>query len=175
MSDGRAQTAPIGIALPVLAATAALAAAIAPLVEERDVVELEGELGAGKTAFVAALAAALGCDERVRSPTYTVAHDYLLSGGRRLAHLDLYRQRGGMDEAAWGDVEPSVEGAIACIEWPGASRDWWAGRATWGIGLEHAGGERRVAWIVPPVARRVPARDQLVACVGAGTFSQCEQ
>ena len=52
--------------------TARIAAALAGELRLGDLVELEGELGAGKTTFVRAAARQLGVTEPVASPTYTV-------------------------------------------------------------------------------------------------------
>ncbi|MDX6523914.1 MAG: tRNA threonylcarbamoyladenosine biosynthesis protein TsaE [Gaiellales bacterium] len=101
-----------------LADTEALAAALAPLLHSGDTVWLRGELGAGKTAFVRAAAAALGVTGVVASPTYTVGNSYL---GRdvKISHLDLYRST-GLTEEEWADLEPYFEDAIAFVEWPDA-------------------------------------------------------
>ena len=53
-------------------ATRALAAAIADLVGPGDVLLLAGELGAGKTAFTQGFGVALGIDEQITSPTFTL-------------------------------------------------------------------------------------------------------
>lgn len=113
---------------------------------------LDGDLGAGKTTFVGGLALALDIVEPVRSPTYTVAHLYAGSGGRRLAHLDLYRQAGMVDEAAFGDVEPYLDAELTCIEWPDAAAPWLEGRRCWRIQLELHGATRRLAWVSAPGA-----------------------
>lgn len=56
------------------------------------VVGLEGELGAGKTAFVQGVAAALGIREILRSPTFTLLKAYAVPHtSYRLVHLDCYR------------------------------------------------------------------------------------
>ncbi len=71
-------------------ATRALAAALAELVRGGDLIVLAGDLGAGKTAFAQGLGQALGIDEPITSPTFTLARQY--EGGRlRLHHLDVYR------------------------------------------------------------------------------------
>lgn len=123
------------LSLPDIDATERLAARLAPLLVDGDVVELVGAIGAGKTAFTGGLARALGAREPVRSPTYTVAHRYELEGGRLLTHLDCYRDQGELDEHAWGDLEPYFDGGIACIEWPAPIRPWLADRRTWRLEL----------------------------------------
>lgn len=136
--------------LPTLERTERLAAALAPLLRDGDIVELVGEMGAGKTTFTAALARAMGSVEPARSPTYTVAHRYELPGGRWLAHLDCYRATGPLDEAAWGDLEPYFDGGIACIEWPEPIRPWLAGRPTWRLELETVDADVRRVRLTPP-------------------------
>ena len=77
---------------------------------------VEGELGAGKTAFVRGAARALGVAGAVTSPTFTVAHLYDGAEGP-VAHLDLSRSE-RVDEAAWGDLEPYFDDVRAVfVEW----------------------------------------------------------
>jgi tRNA threonylcarbamoyladenosine biosynthesis protein TsaE len=99
--------------------TAAIATALARDLEPGDVVHLDGDLGAGKTAFVRHAAAALGVTEPVTSPTFAVAHRYRGARGP-VSHLDLYRSRGvTVEELA--DIEEYLdETAIVFVEWPGA-------------------------------------------------------
>jgi len=55
-----------------------------------DVLALVGDLGAGKTQWVKGLAAGLGSDAEVTSPTFTLIQEY--AGGRLpLYHFDCYR------------------------------------------------------------------------------------
>lgn len=136
-----------------LDATERLAHALAPHLREGDVVELVGEVGAGKTTFTGALARALGSFEPARSPTYTIAHRYELSDGRWLAHLDCYRQEGDLDDAAWGDLEPYFDGGIACIEWPAPIRARLAGRPAWRLELHAVDLQHRVARLAAPAGR----------------------
>jgi tRNA threonylcarbamoyladenosine biosynthesis protein TsaE len=103
-----------------LPATAALAAALAARLRPGDIVWLRGELGAGKTAFVRAAAAALGVERPVTSPTYTVGNRYQARGGD-ISHLDLYRSA-GVTVQEWGDLEPYFDGAYVFVEWPDAGR-----------------------------------------------------
>ena len=53
-------------------ATADLAAALAELARPGDLLLLAGDLGAGKTAFAQGFGAALGVDEPITSPTFTL-------------------------------------------------------------------------------------------------------
>ena len=80
-----------------------------------DVVLLEGQLGAGKTAFARGIAEGLGCDEAgVSSPTFTIIQEY--RGRVPMQHVDLYRLSPpevddlGLDELG--------EGAVLAVEWP---------------------------------------------------------
>jgi tRNA threonylcarbamoyladenosine biosynthesis protein TsaE len=99
--------------------TAALAAALARDLPPGAVVYVEGELGAGKTAFVRGAARALGVTGAVTSPTFTVAHLYDAADGA-VAHLDLSRSE-RVDEAAWGDLEPYFDDVRAVfVEWASA-------------------------------------------------------
>lgn len=101
--------------------TAAIGAALAGRLPPAAIVYVEGELGAGKTAFVRGAARALGVRGAVTSPTFTVANLYE-GGGGRVAHLDLYRSE-RLDEEAWADLEPYFEDVRAAfVEWPAAGR-----------------------------------------------------
>lgn len=55
------------------------------------VIELIGDVGAGKTTFTRGLAEGLGVKEPVTSPSYTISKRYALPGGGELVHYDFYR------------------------------------------------------------------------------------
>jgi tRNA threonylcarbamoyladenosine biosynthesis protein TsaE len=96
--------------------TAAAGAALARRLPVGAVVYVEGELGAGKTAFVRGAARQLGVHEPVTSPTFTVAHLYEGDEGR-IAHLDLYRN-GALGDEDLADLEPYFDDVRATfIEW----------------------------------------------------------
>lgn len=102
-----------------LAATQRLAAAVAPHLGAGDLVALTGGLGAGKSAFARALIrarlAALGRDEEVPSPSYTLVQVYDL-GDVALWHADLYRL-GSVDELAELGLDEAFGSAITVVEW----------------------------------------------------------
>lgn len=98
------------------AETEALGARLAEALDAGRVVAFTGDLGAGKTAFVSGMARALGVEERVTSPTFTIVNEY--EGGRLpLFHFDMYRL-GGADELfhiGWEDY--LARGGICAVEW----------------------------------------------------------
>lgn len=56
-----------------------------------ELIELVGDVGAGKTTFVHGLAKGMGITEQIQSPSFTISRVYDLDDGRRLAHYDFYR------------------------------------------------------------------------------------
>lgn len=152
----------LALSLHSLEDTAALAQSLAHVLEPDDVLAFSGEIGAGKTTFISHLAGVLGAQEPVRSPTYTIAHTYELSGGGSLAHLDLYRS-GELTEAAWGDIEPQLDAATyACIEWPRVASRWLSGQVTWNLRLQHVGAARAAFVVGCDNARRRALCDALL-------------
>ncbi|CAA9266160.1 MAG: tRNA threonylcarbamoyladenosine biosynthesis protein TsaE [uncultured Acidimicrobiales bacterium] len=95
--------------------TRRLAAGLAPLARAGDVILLAGELGAGKTAFVQGFARAMGVDEHVTSPTFTLMHTY--SGRLQLLHVDVYRLDHLQEIIDLGLAELVDADAVALIEW----------------------------------------------------------
>lgn len=85
-----------------------------------DVVCLEGDLGAGKTTFVQGLAAALGVEGRVTSPTFCLVQEHHRNGESvpALVHMDLYRLKSEDDVIAIGWEDYLADGAILAVEWP---------------------------------------------------------
>ena len=107
--------------LPTLESTKALGQALAQTLPVGTVLLLRGDLGSGKTTLVQALGAALGIEEAIVSPTFTLVVEYG-EGRLPLYHFDLYRlppeagdqwQRLGLAGYWEGEVEPG----IVAIEW----------------------------------------------------------
>lgn len=95
--------------------TRALAARLATVVQSGDVVLLAGDLGTGKTAFTQGLAAGLGVDEPVTSPTFTLVRSY--PGRLTLHHVDVYRLD-SLQEALDLDLPELIDdGGVTVIEW----------------------------------------------------------
>ncbi|MDF7807012.1 tRNA (adenosine(37)-N6)-threonylcarbamoyltransferase complex ATPase subunit type 1 TsaE [Pontiellaceae bacterium B12219] len=92
-----------------------LAAKLADELEAGTVIALHGDLGAGKTCFIQGFAAALGIDEPITSPTYTLIGEY--EGRLPLHHLDLYRLSGPEEALGLGLDEYFDVNGITAIEW----------------------------------------------------------
>ena len=56
-----------------------------------NILELIGDVGAGKTTFVRGLAKGLGIKEPITSPSFTISKSYPLENGGFLIHYDFYR------------------------------------------------------------------------------------
>lgn len=136
------------VTLADAAATAALGAALAPVLRAGDVVTLSGPLGAGKTSFARGVLAALGLAGEAPSPTFAIVQPYDPPDVRLpVLHVDLYRidsvdelDELGLDDALWDSVLLVEWAERAGARWPEALR------------LELAvlpGGTRRLTWHAP--------------------------
>jgi tRNA threonylcarbamoyladenosine biosynthesis protein TsaE len=100
---------------PTPADTLALAGRLAPLLVPGDLVVLAGGLGSGKTLFTAGLAAGLGVEEKVASPSFVLVRRYR-TGFIPLVHADVYRLR-SVNEFDDLDVFELARDGILVIEW----------------------------------------------------------
>lgn len=120
--------------------TRALARGFARTLEPGAVVALVGDLGAGKTVFAKGVAAELGVDGEVTSPTFTLIQQY--RGSLPLYHMDLYRLRGireildiGAEDYLYGD-------GVCVVEWAEKLGDRLPARAVV-VAIRHMGGSNR--------------------------------
>jgi tRNA threonylcarbamoyladenosine biosynthesis protein TsaE len=103
-------------------ATQAFAERIAALPALRNaLIELHGDLGAGKTTFVRHLLRALGVQGRIKSPSYAVVEPYTVNtnqGELSIWHFDLYRFANPreFEEAGFRDLLASP--GLKLVEWP---------------------------------------------------------
>ena len=95
--------------------TADLGARLAALLRPGDVIALSGPLGAGKTLFTSGIAAGLGVEEPVTSPTFILSREYV-SGFMPLIHADIYRlsTRNEFDDL---DLLSEASQGVLVIEW----------------------------------------------------------
>lgn len=111
-----------------------------------DLVLLRGDLGAGKTTLVRAMARALGVEGPITSPTFTVAQRY--RGDVDVAHVDAYRLGGPDDEEAELLREAVGDDAVAFVEWPDAILAALP-EPRLEVDLRHRGGDRRLVLLSP--------------------------
>ncbi len=87
------------------------------------IIELIGDVGAGKTTFVRGLAKGLDIKKHITSPSFTISKSYALKNGGRLIHYDFYRLQdpGLMSE----DLQENLTNPknIIIIEWGNSVKD----------------------------------------------------
>ncbi len=77
-----------------------------------------GKMGAGKTTFIKAICKALGVQDNVNSPTFTIINEYKSTKGFPIYHFDFYRIN-RIQEAYDIGTEDYFSGSGLClIEWP---------------------------------------------------------
>lgn len=103
--------------LPEVADTEALGAQLAAVLSAGDLVILDGPLGAGKTALTRGIAAGLGVQGRVSSPTFIIAREHRPGlGGVGLIHVDAYRLD-GLDDLDALDLDTDLANSVVVVEW----------------------------------------------------------
>ena len=84
----------------------------------RTVVALRGEMGAGKTTLIRALAEVMGVEDQVTSPTFALVNEYRSAKGERLFHFDFYRIDDLREAYDLGYEEYFYSGDLCLVEWP---------------------------------------------------------
>ncbi len=98
--------------------TSELGRTFSRIVSAGDIILLTGELGGGKTTFITGIAAGLGLERKISSPSFTILNEYRISGRREFVHVDLYRLENageieeiGLDDYFYNNI------SIICVEW----------------------------------------------------------
>ena len=78
----------------------------------------EGEMGSGKTTFIAELCRQLGADDDFGSPTFSLVNEYEDSNGNPIYHFDLYRVDSPQEALDMGVEEYFNSGNLCFVEWP---------------------------------------------------------
>ena len=87
---------------------------------ENMIICLNGDLGSGKTMFTKGIASALGIEENITSPTFTIIKEYL-NGEMPLYHMDVYRLDGNPEGI--GIEEYYNKNGVVIIEWANTIKD----------------------------------------------------
>lgn len=97
--------------------TQGIASNLAKTFQGGEVVLLQGDLGAGKTAFTKGLALALNIDDIITSPTFTILNEHY-GKNLNLYHFDMYRLDDEMElkELGFDEYVGNKQGVCA-IEW----------------------------------------------------------
>ncbi len=101
----------------------AFGARLGSLVRGGEMIELIGDVGAGKTTFTKGLGEGLRVDDDVQSPTFTISREYKARDGLELHHYDFYRllDPGVVKyELAESVTDPHV---ITVVEWGETAQD----------------------------------------------------
>lgn len=138
--------------LPDIAAMAAFGERIAVRLRAGDVVALEGGLGAGKTTLARAIISALGHQDEVPSPTFTIIETYDSDSLRlAVAHADFYRLEHPCEAVELG-LDDYREGAALIAEWPDHAGGFKHEAGCLSIRLDRSGNpgnEGRIAIVEP--------------------------
>jgi tRNA threonylcarbamoyladenosine biosynthesis protein TsaE len=124
--------------------TEVIGARLAADLEPGDVVLVSGGLGSGKTTLIRGACRALGVEDPVTSPTFTIGQRY--RGRLPISHLDLFRLRTleGEDPGLIDDY--LTADSVAFVEWPAVAEPG-IDRIALRVRLEHAGGDKRTITI----------------------------
>lgn len=103
------------------AATRALGQRLGEQLQAGDILALHGDLGAGKTVLTQGLGLGLGVEDRIVSPTFILANEYMTPSGLCLRHIDCYRlsaDHTGLEVAhlGFGEWIEDLQGVLV-IEW----------------------------------------------------------
>ena len=77
-------------------------------------ITLDGDLGAGKTAWTRFFGKALGVKRTINSPTFTIMKSYRTQDGSMLYHMDAYRLEDGNQDLGF---EECFEEGLCVVEW----------------------------------------------------------
>ena len=92
--------------------------AIIPLLDEHPIVCFHGELGAGKTTVIKSICAALGVQDSLSSPSFSIVNEYQDAHGETIFHLDLYRLKKPEELLDIGWEDYLLLERPMFIEWP---------------------------------------------------------
>ncbi len=94
-----------------------VAQAVIDSLDGRTVVAFDAPMGAGKTTLISRIAALLGAEDDVTSPTFAIVNQYEGSS-RTIYHFDMYRIERVEEALDFGCEEYLSSGELCLVEWP---------------------------------------------------------
>ncbi|MDY0090061.1 MAG: tRNA (adenosine(37)-N6)-threonylcarbamoyltransferase complex ATPase subunit type 1 TsaE [Flavobacteriaceae bacterium] len=84
----------------------------------KKVILFNGEMGAGKTTFIKALAKEIGVSDVISSPTFSLINEYETTNGEPVYHFDFYRLKNESEALDFGVEDYLYSGNYCFLEWP---------------------------------------------------------
>lgn len=94
-----------------------VAEAVVEALDGRTVVAFDAPMGAGKTTLISRIAAYLGAQDDVTSPTFAIVNQYE-GAERTIYHFDMYRIERIEEALDFGCEEYFASGELCLVEWP---------------------------------------------------------
>ena len=91
---------------------------LAEAIGNRKVIAFHGEMGAGKTTLIGALCRALGVEDDVASPTFSIVNEYRDRHDNPIYHFDFYRIESLGEAVDAGTEDYFASGDLCLMEWP---------------------------------------------------------
>jgi tRNA threonylcarbamoyladenosine biosynthesis protein TsaE len=132
------------------AATEAIGARLATLVEPGDIITLTGPLGAGKTSIARGLLAALGLAGEAPSPSFAIVQPYAPPEVRMpVLHVDLYRIEDPEEIEELG-LDEALADSLLIVEWPERAPGRWPDALAISLTIEPDGSRALTAEVPAP-------------------------
>jgi len=88
------------------------------ITKETNIYAFQGEMGIGKTTFIAAICKALGVVDNTTSPSFSIVNEYSTAKGEKIYHFDAYRIKNIKEFYDIGYEDYFYSGKLCFIEWP---------------------------------------------------------